>query len=275
MSAAAPAGSAVQASPSKRVQAVEENLLGHVSYVQERLAGMSVRRRGGVVVVDSGLASDTFNKVLAARFTEEEADRRIAEVLREVEETGRPFTWWAGPCSRPLDLEERLRRHGLEESERELGMTLDLAKAPADVPLPAGTTIRKVETPDDLAAFAGVLAGLADPPDESVRSFFERAGEVVLQPGCPMRFFVAEVEGVPAAVSELFLGGGVAGVHMVATADAYRRRGLGMALTWRALDEGRRAGFEVGALQASQEGQPVYEKLGFTACGVFVEYALA
>ena len=60
---------------------------------------------------------------------------------------------------------------------------------------------------------------------------------------------------------------------MVATGEAFRRRGLGMALTWTALHEGKRCGLQTGALQAAPEGQPVYEKLGFEACGRFVEYA--
>jgi predicted acetyltransferase len=59
---------------------------------------------------------------------------------------------------------------------------------------------------------------------------------------------------------------------MVATLDRFRRRGLGMALTWTALEEGRRAGMATGVLQASEEGQPVYERLGFEPCGRFVEY---
>ena len=74
-------------------------------------------------------------------------------------------------------------------------------------------------------------------------------------------------------MSELFLGRGVAGVHMVVTADRFRRRGSGMAVTRAALDEGRRAGMTIGVLQASEQGRPVYERLGFEPCGRFVEYA--
>lgn len=260
--------------PTPLMVAVEANLLGHVTFLQERLPGMTVEDLDGLVVVDSGLASDTFNKVLGARLKPDDADARIADAVAEVRRRGRPFTWWVGPCSRPLDLEQRLRRQGLTEDERELGMTLDLDEMPAEVPLPSGTTLVRVADAAQLADFAGVLANLRDPPDEAIRGFFERAAEVVLEASCPMRFFVAYVEGTPAAVSELFLGGGVAGVHMVATANAFRRRGLGMALTLRALDEGRRHGLDVGALQASAEGQPVYEKLGFKPCGRFAEYAL-
>jgi ribosomal protein S18 acetylase RimI-like enzyme len=61
---------------------------------------------------------------------------------------------------------------------------------------------------------------------------------------------------------------------MVATAKRFRRRGLGMALTWTALEDGRREGMTAGVLQASAEGQRVYERLGFAPCGRFVEYVL-
>ena len=45
-------------------QAARENLFGHVSFVQRRTPGMLIRDVGGALLVDAGLASDTFNKVL-------------------------------------------------------------------------------------------------------------------------------------------------------------------------------------------------------------------
>jgi ribosomal protein S18 acetylase RimI-like enzyme len=45
----------------------------------------------------------------------------------------------------------------------------------------------------------------------------------------------------------------------------YRRRGLAQALMSECMDEARRRGIRVVALHASKKGQPVYEKLGFTA----------
>ena len=45
----------------------------------------------------------------------------------------------------------------------------------------------------------------------------------------------------------------------------YRRRGLAQALMSECMDEAGRRGIRVVALHASKKGQPVYEKLGFTA----------
>ncbi len=44
----------------------------------------------------------------------------------------------------------------------------------------------------------------------------------------------------------------------------YRRRGLAQALMAECMNEARRRGIRVVALHASEKGQPVYEKLGFT-----------
>ena len=44
----------------------------------------------------------------------------------------------------------------------------------------------------------------------------------------------------------------------------YRRRGLALTLMKECMDEARRRGIGVVALHASEKGQPVYEKLGFT-----------
>lgn len=45
-------------------QAARENLFGHVAFLQGRTPGMMLRDLGGALLVDSGLDSDTFNKVL-------------------------------------------------------------------------------------------------------------------------------------------------------------------------------------------------------------------
>jgi GNAT superfamily N-acetyltransferase len=265
-------GSAIEASPTKLMIAMEENLAGHVSFLQRKLEGMVVDQREDLLLVDSGIPSDTFNKILAARLDESSADARIEESLSHFERRGLPFSFWVGPCSRPLDLEDRLLRRGLRAAEHELGMSIELDRLPASVEAPPGASIGRVRSLEDLRAFLSVLSSLQNPPDAYVIAFFERGAGILLEESCPMRFYVAYVDSEPAAVSELFLGGGVAGVHMVATLDRFRRRGLGMALTWTALEEGRRAGMATGVLQASEEGQPVYERLGFEPCGRFVEY---
>ncbi|MBI1788299.1 MAG: GNAT family N-acetyltransferase [Acidobacteria bacterium] len=252
------------------LEAMEENLHGHVAYVQRRTPVMQVDDRADLLLVESGLPCDSFNKILRARLTEADADRRIAEAVGYFRAVNRPFAWWVGPGSRPLDLERRLEEHGLRAAESELGMALELAQLPAQVDAPAGLEVRRVLTPADLDGFLQVAA--SEPSDPAVAAFFQSAAPLLLEEDCPMRLFAGYLEGTPAAISELFVGGGVAGIHAVATRAEFRGQGIGSLMTWTAAAEGRRLGLPVATLQASEQGQGVYARLGFHACCRFVEY---
>lgn len=78
-----------------------------------------------------------------------------------------------------------------------------------------------------------------------------------------MRLFLGRVDGDPVATGNLFRSGDVAGVYTIAVLEAFRRRGLGEAMTWAVLRAGREAGAEIGVLQSSSMGYAVYERMGF------------
>jgi hypothetical protein len=138
--------------------AAGEDLHGHISFIHRSIPGMTVLDQDDLLVVDSGLHSDTFDKIGRARLSETDADRQIAEAVGYFRGARRPFAWWVGPGSRPLDLEDRLRRHGLVSTESELGMVLELRDLPAKLDTPDNLVIRRVqslqEIPDSSAVFA-------------------------------------------------------------------------------------------------------------------------
>lgn len=249
---------------------MEENYHRQIAFVPEQLPAMTVNDRQHLLLVDSCLPSHTFNKIARARLTEMDADRRIAEAVGHFRAASRPFAWLVGPCSRPLDLERRLEKHGLRAAEFELGMAADLTQLAAQMDLPAGLEVRRVRTPEELADFAAV--NLGDPPDAAVPAVCQSAASLLLGQDCPNQLFVGYVDHCPAAASELFLSAGLAGIYGVATREAFRRRGFALALTWIAADQGRRLGATTAALQASERGRGVYARLGFSPCCQFVEY---
>jgi predicted N-acetyltransferase YhbS len=61
---------------------------------------------------------------------------------------------------------------------------------------------------------------------------------------------------------------------MFSTRACFRRRGIGLAMTWHAANEARRAGAGHIVLQASAQGEPVYRRLGFTPLGLLTEYQM-
>jgi ribosomal protein S18 acetylase RimI-like enzyme len=257
------------------LQAAEENLHGHISFVQRSVPGMTVLDQQGLLLVDSGLASDTFNKIGRARLSEHEADRRIAEAISHFRLAHRPFAWWVGPESRPLDLEDRLRRHGLVSAESELGMTMELRDLPPNPHPPENLFIRRVQSLGEMADSSAVFAANWEPPDPAALAFYTQAAAVLLNPDSPMTLFVGYLDGQPVSTSELFIGGGVAGLYSVATKMEFRRRGFGSALTWAASDHARRQNISTVVLQSSNDGKGVYARLGFRPCCHFAEYTLA
>jgi ribosomal protein S18 acetylase RimI-like enzyme len=262
------------------LNAAEENLHGHVAFVQRSISSMKVIEKDGLLIVDSGLRTDTFNKVCRARLRESEADRRIAEAIAYFRDVQRPFAWWVGPGSRPLDLESRLQDQGLRAAaEPELGMAMELGALPARVDGPSNLVVRRVRSVRELTDFSHLFAANWDPPDQSAVIFYEHAGSVLLNEDCAMKLFIGYLDGQAVSGSELFVSQGergekVAGLYSMATRREFRRRGIGSVLAWTGAREAQREGISTMTSQSSDEGKGVYTRLGFRACCHFTEYAI-
>jgi ribosomal protein S18 acetylase RimI-like enzyme len=75
--------------------------------------------------------------------------------------------------------------------------------------------------------------------------------------------FVGRLDGRPVGYSLAIRSEGAGGVYNVGTLPEARRRGLGTAVTWAAVDVARRAGFDCAVLQSSEMAIPMYEAMGF------------
>lgn len=267
--------------------AAQENLFGHVSFVQNGVSGMVFREcaylpgvASGVALADSGLDSDTFNKVLwgcTARLAACEVEPAAGEAgLRAAVDWfgDRAFTVWAGTTEGKLEAERLCGALGLQPVETETAMSLSLSDGYA-AGASDGIRIVPVRTESELERFASVMAANWTPPDTDVARFYRTAAPFLLHEDSLMRLFVGFAADEAVSCGELFLseGASVAGLHMLCTRADFRRKGIGGAMTGTLLDAGYRAGARLAVLLASTDGEPVYRRLGFTPCGLFTEYA--
>jgi GNAT superfamily N-acetyltransferase len=166
----------------------------------------------------------------------------------------------------PHMIESRPGATALEEWCRGRGMTAApavplMACSTAELNVPSETAIRwrsltAAEMPAHVdVASAGygmdreVLAGL------DVSTLFDESFGAGL---------IAELDGVPACTGISIVADEWVGVFVIATIDAFRRRGIGAALTAKLVtDAVERNGVSRALLQSSEMGKPVYESLGF------------
>jgi GNAT superfamily N-acetyltransferase len=123
----------------------------------------------------------------------------------------------------------------------------------------------------------GELELLPDPTFAQVAAINDRAYGYAEQPftralgGIPrgdVHLYVAAVDGEPAAcVAAEDHDPADCGIYWVATLAKARGRGLGTALMRRALADAHQRGRRTSTLQATQLGQPVYERVGYRSIG--------
>ncbi len=152
---------------------------------------------------------------------------------------------------------EAATRSGLTMVESRPGMTLDLSQRET-VSSPEGLEVFRVEDPALLDEVVGVDVSAFGGDVDITRRFLPDA--VLEDPA--QRVYAARVDGRLVSVGESTTLEGVIGVFGIATDPAYRRRGLGAAVTAYLLaDRAREA--DLAVLDASDLGYGVYERLGF------------
>ncbi len=146
--------------------------------------------------------------------------------------------------------------HGLERDPEPMpGMVMQpIPPSPAPAP---GVTVERVDF-DSYKEFVEVLIVTGLPDTWAERTF----GRHLLDRE-DLGYFLARLEGQPVGTSVAVRTNNVGGIYSVGTAVDARRRGVGTAVTWAAIDAIRGWGCEAVVLQASAMGYPVYRSMGF------------
>jgi GNAT superfamily N-acetyltransferase len=216
----------------------------------------TARTEGSVTLYRSDVSDHMYNGVL--RVHSNSAADMLAQIRPRL--AGVPWIWWVGPDSSE-GLAEELLANGAEQAAIMPVMAVDLDSV-VDVDGPPGLDIQEVKDWDTLQEWVrvyGLSLGLDAEQAADVSTLEvdrpDTTGEVVRLAGW--------LDGQLVGTSMLLNSQGVAGVYVVTTRPEFRGRGIGTRMTAAALRAGQERGLEVGTLQSSGLGVPVYRRMGF------------
>jgi len=244
------------------IHALEEN---GAEFLLEmgRTGGGEERNHDGVQWIVGGSPLDYHNAVVRASLTDERCDQEIMAFQAALAGKGVAGSWHLGPSMCPAGLAEQLLAQGFCYAGDDVGMGLDLRLSLLEVTTPRHFHVVPVRTEYQLEDYASVLAqGFGEGEREAlwVKEIFSLIG---LDEECAWQHLVGYVEKVAVATATLFMPAETAGLYFIATAPAWRRRGLGRAITAAALEAAREREAEYAVLCASTLGYPVYRRVGF------------
>jgi ribosomal protein S18 acetylase RimI-like enzyme len=203
--------------------------------------------------------------VLATRFTPEDADAQIRALLARMALVVRRSWWQILPSAQPADLGGRLLAAGLDYLPHESRpvMTLDLAAQTVLPGRPPGLVIQRVSDNALMSDWTRASQLGFEASDANIKPYHDAYSAQGFAEDALIQHFVGYLDGAPVTSATLLLAGGLAGIYDVSTVPDARRRGLGAAITLACVDAAAARGYRHAVLQASEEGEAVYARLGF------------
>jgi len=257
----------------ERAALEHENWIAYLTSVVRCSSSARVHREGGTVTIRSGIPFDWFNQVLVER-----SDATRAGLLASVE------NWLAHAAGSVVRLREGTDDRFIPILTRAGFVAADVtATTPGMVAFPINRdAIADAIAPSHLPGFeirrVMDAAGLDD-HREVVTEGFGSPPAVALGTTCPELLdrpecvvYVGYADGAPVTSGLGWRSGRVIGVYSIATIPVARHRGFGAAMTARVITDGLASGCDTAALQASELGRPIYERLGFLVDVRYIAY---
>ena len=207
-----------------------------------------------------------WNGVFLAHLTEENVDEKIKENIEYFKELQLPWSWFIGPSSRPLNLQQRIAEYGLTHEHLMPGMAVELESMKDDFSIPPEFTVKQVRDLGALRDFVHVASNVMNLFKEQSYEFYLYEATAIFDDEIPRYDYVGYLEGVPVSTSILVCSETVAGVNTMCTLPEARGKGIGTEMALVTLREARSLGYKVGVLLSSEMGHGVYKRIGFEEC---------
>lgn len=222
---------------------------------------MESQTLGGAIIANSGEMTDMFNIVCGGSTLEKES---IGTIIQYFKNRHLPFAWWVGFENEPTDLEEILKQQGLNNNEAELAMVSELKQS--NWPQVASfLVIKKVDSTKLLGDMISVICNLVPNEAQPISKVYSMAEKLILDEKAPIKFYIGYLDGDPVSTCSIFFTDNIAGIYDIIASPQVRGKGIGSAMTLKAMQVAQEQGCTHCVLTATNDAKFLYEKLGFTA----------
>lgn len=245
---------------------IKQNMINIMGQMSNNSPRIDLERTQQVIRNESDISHPLYNRVIAYEGTlSGNALDDIGRVADYYRARSVPFTWltWSQDDN-VANITQALETIGLKKVDDMSGMSLSLTDWTYDAPAIPGLAIEPIRTPSEMNWFKDIVLPVFELKEEAGDVFVQVCEAAAFCENAVFRHYVGFMDGEPAAAVTAFHDGETIGIYNVATLEAYRRRGLGSALTAHALLEGQAAGGQLAVLQSSNMGKGVYQSIGFS-----------
>ncbi|OHW63494.1 FR47-like protein [Andreesenia angusta] len=191
-------------------------------------------------------------------------DSYAAETMRAAESyfnsLERNYVFWVSG-SENKKLENLLKQSGYAPKREPGSAAMVIDRKIEGVELKSGYSIKSVESDLDRLDFAKVVSGSFEKDIELAEHMFGKIETLKSQDVSAKLIYEGEK---PVASALTVLSGDMAGIYWVGVVEEKRREGLGAYIVQSATNEGFDRGASAVVLQASEAGEHLYKKLGYT-----------
>jgi GNAT superfamily N-acetyltransferase len=236
------------------------------SLVSEQKLTLGTEVDGAVIACWPDIPSFRLNHAADIEVTKERFDSLLRAVTDYFLSKGVPtFSFRVSPLTRPKSFVNLLNDHGFGMQDEDSVMVFrgELPGEGRD----NAVDIREIEE-GDIDVFSRVSVMAYEMPSEWKEGFDTLFRHRMRAGG---RHYLAHVDGVPVGTCALISSMKTGGIFSVGTLERYRRKGVGTAMTLRAVRDSIDEGNTLHTLQAEKGGyaEQIYRKMGFeTDCTI-------
>jgi len=245
----------------------------------DKKAGWGFHDEGDICWLRTNPPSEYPNWVFDTRFTETNADQRIAEIVERIKSGELPSIWALGPSSTPANLSQKLKKNGFEFLASFPGMAYDLEQLDEEsitnssLRLPEGNSqldIREIATDEEFEDWARVnIIGFHEYFHSTgceVQTYSKLRGK---QSAPFVKFYGAWLDGkMVGAAQAVFYPTGfpckLVELHQCSVIPDYRKMGIARQLVTKPLLDARHEGYAMSSFFAeAKAADPFWMSIGY------------